>query len=377
MMKRLLVIVLLACLSTVKAQFASIGIIGSATPTAWDSDIDMITTDGVVYTLNNFTLTGGEVKFRKDNLWTENWGGTAFPSGTAIANGSNLNVVAGVYNITFNLTTLQYSFADVSGFQQISLAGDFNNWVDVPMNTTDGITYTLPYQPIAAGGVKFKSTGSWSLNWGGATFPSGAGIQDGQNITVPEGTYKVTFNRQTLAYNFGIVGMSIIGPAASGWSTDIAMATTDGVHYTLQLQLAPGELKFRANNNWDHNWGGVFPDGTAVDNGSNFIVNAAGLYSVTFNLQTKEFSFAVLLATQENTVASVTVYPNPSSAIWNFSAQNSITELQVTDISGKVIFSGRPDQNVISLNAESFSPGIYFAKVTSGKESTTIKLVKK
>ena len=378
MIRKLLFMLLLLGSVAASAQFAGIGIIGSATPTGWDSDTDMATTDGVVYTLNNFTLTAGQIKFRKDNLWTENWGGATFPSGPALPNGQNLNVLAGIYNVTFNLSTLQYNFVNVSGFTSISLLGEFSSWTDVPMGTTDGVHYSLKYQTLSSGDVKFRSTGSWTSNWGGNTFPSGTGVADGMNIIVPGGTYNVDFNLQTLAYNFSYVSIGIIGTAADGWSNDVMMSTTNGVDYYLEYPLVPGELKFRANNNWDHNWGGTFPDGVATDGGSNFIVNAAGTYAISFNNQTKDFSFNVLLGTRDHVKSSLTVHTNPSSGGWTFSSRDKALEtIVISDVTGKVVANAKPGVTEGYINAEHLEAGIYFAKVSSGSETATIKVIKK
>ena len=63
--------------------FPSIGIIGTVLgPNGFDGpDVDMITFDGVNYTLTNYNFQAGEMKFRLDDAWTTNWGGTGFPSG--------------------------------------------------------------------------------------------------------------------------------------------------------------------------------------------------------------------------------------------------------------------------------------------------------
>jgi len=58
-----------------------------------------------------FALSAGELKFRNNHNWAENWGANAFPSGTAVANGPSIPVSpAGVYIISFDLTTLAYTF---------------------------------------------------------------------------------------------------------------------------------------------------------------------------------------------------------------------------------------------------------------------------
>ncbi|PHK24704.1 hypothetical protein VF13_42775, partial [Nostoc linckia z16] len=142
--------------------------------------------------------------------------------------------------------------------------------------------------------------------------------------------------------------------------------------------LVPGELKFRANNNWDHNWGGTFPDGVATDGGSNFIVNAAGTYAISFNNQTKDFSFNVLLGTRDHVKSSLTVHTNPSSGGWTFSSRDKALEtIVISDVTGKVVANAKPGVTEGYINAEHLEAGIYFAKVSSGSETATIKVIKK
>lgn len=82
----------------------------------FDTDIMMTTTDAVNYTLTNVVLTANIFKFRDDNSWTFQFGANGpassnpLPSGTAIANGTDMIAPAGTFNVTFNRTTLAYSF---------------------------------------------------------------------------------------------------------------------------------------------------------------------------------------------------------------------------------------------------------------------------
>ena len=72
----------------------------------------------------------------------------------------------------------------------------------------NGVNYTLDYT-FTDGVVKFRKDDAWIENWGAATFPTGTGVQDGANIPVTAGTYKVSFNATTGAYNFQQVSSSI------------------------------------------------------------------------------------------------------------------------------------------------------------------------
>ncbi|MQP11168.1 DUF5115 domain-containing protein [Prevotella copri] len=75
----------------------SIGIIGNATPSGWDSDTDMTyNPEERCWELKNVELTDGEMKFRHTNDWNLNWGG---PLDALVHDGDNIAVAAGTYDI--------------------------------------------------------------------------------------------------------------------------------------------------------------------------------------------------------------------------------------------------------------------------------------
>ena len=81
--------------------------------------------------------------------------------------------------------------------------------------------------------------------------------------------------------------MGLIGEFSS-WSTDFNMTgfttATECHDWKADFTLsADSELKFRANEDWDYNWGNnEFPNGTGVSGGYN-IPAKAGSYKVFFN----------------------------------------------------------------------------------------------
>jgi gliding motility-associated-like protein len=285
-----------------------ISIFGDATPGAWVTDTDMVTTDGITYTLNGVTLVPGALKFRGNHAWTlpYNWGGTTFPSGTAVVDADAIPVpTAGTYNITFNIETAVYSIViPTVSHTVISIFGDATPgaWVtDTDMVTTDGITYTLNGVTLVPGALKFRGNHEWTLpyNWGGTTFPSGTAVVDANGISIPTaGTYNITFNKTTGAYSFSFQTISIFGDATPGaWVTDTDMTTSNGIVYTLDgVSLIPGALKFRGNHAWTlpYNWGGTdFPSGIAVVDANPITVPTAGIYTITFNKITAEYSIII------------------------------------------------------------------------------------
>ncbi|NEN25654.1 T9SS type A sorting domain-containing protein [Cryomorpha ignava] len=75
----------------------------------------------------------------------------------------------------------------------------------------------------------------------------------------------------------------------------------------------------------------------------------------------------------------VSIHPNPAnSQIWITSSSTPISEVQIMDISGRVLIhekSVNSDVNRISLNISSLQSGIYLVNTKSGNESSTQKLV--
>lgn len=398
-MKKLLLIYLffIAGISTMFAQFPSVGILGAATPLGWSGnqpDIAMATTDGVVYTLSDISLYTGGLKFRQDNSWPLNWGSPAWPNGVGVQDqgGMDVPVLVGVYDITFNLTTKEYSF--VYKFPVIGIRGNATtvDWGstdgDILLSTTDGVIYTKNNFTLNNGGLKFRQDNDWPNNWGGATWPSGTGIfnQDGVDIQVQAGSYNITFNRNTLEYNFEqvFISIGILGSATpAGWDgPDIDMQTTDGITYTLtNYTLTTGGLKFRENDEWPNNWGGTdWPSGVGIfDQGGVDIPVQSGTYNITFNHVSKEYNFE---DTETANAASfkttgVFVYPNPAKDLLNVNSTNEpISGIKVFDAIGKTAGYFPVNSKSAALNVSGLRAGIYFVQISTEKSFSTVKFIK-
>ena len=89
--------------SYVLTPITTIGIIGSASPNGWDSDVDMTyvpynaETKALGYwEAKDITLASGEIKFRANDDWAINWGGDV---NALTQGGGNISVDAGTYDI--------------------------------------------------------------------------------------------------------------------------------------------------------------------------------------------------------------------------------------------------------------------------------------
>lgn len=285
--------------------FASIGVIGDATPNGWDSDTNMIQDpiSGQVWTLE-LELVAGGVKFRADDDWTDNWGSLDWPAGVGTPGGDNIPAMAGNYLITFNTATGEYSFETlIAEYNTIGLIGDATpgGWADDTDLTKNPNNSSLWSGNITLtdGEAKFRAEDDWAVNWGGADFPAGIGEQDGPNIPVVAGEYNVNFNSHTGEYSFdppikifntiGIIGNG----TANGWDSDTDMYVDEANpdQWSIQITLVDGELKFRAEDDWAVNWGDDgFPTGTGMQDGPNIPV-FAGTWEIKFNATSGEYSF--------------------------------------------------------------------------------------
>lgn len=175
------------------------GVVGSATANGWDGPDQPFykSTANASELVAYVTLKGGDIKFRQDNKWDVNLGGS---NGTLTQGGANITVKAGTYRITFNPTANTYKIEPYSW----GIVGDAtaNGWngPDQPLTydpTTDQWKATVT---LKAGQIKFRQNNAWDVNYGGS---AGKLVQAGDNITVTAGTYVITadFKADKLTYS--------------------------------------------------------------------------------------------------------------------------------------------------------------------------------
>ncbi|GGK82141.1 SusE domain-containing protein [Rufibacter glacialis] len=93
--------------NTFTAAKYSFGVIGDATPGGWGADTDMTYNNGTQTWSITTNLTPGSIKFRLNDDWGTNYGGS---NGNLVSGGDNIAVPsAGNYRITFSLATNTYT----------------------------------------------------------------------------------------------------------------------------------------------------------------------------------------------------------------------------------------------------------------------------
>ncbi len=371
-----------------KVEFNTIGIIGDATAGGWaeDTDLSKDPSNPNLWKKNGVQLKDGSAKFRANDAWTLNWGGTDFPTGIAVPNGDNIPVDSGEYLITFNTQTLEYSFLPIVTYQTIGIIGSatpggWDNDTDMVQDPSDKSLWKLRIV-LTEGEAKFRAENDWGVNWGNGDFPSGVALPDGANIPVPAGEYVVTFNSTTGEYNFELLVLyntvGLIGPATpnANWETDVDMtkdSNDESFWFINSIDLTTSEAKFRAEDAWTVNWGApVWPSGIGTQDGPNIPITG-GTYRVTLNSATGEFAFGDPSATYDLLKSdALTIAPNPARQFVNI--QVNAAELRgdaqviLFDQAGKRVLEQQINlQENTTINVAQLLPGNYMMHLSNGK----------
>lgn len=267
--------------------------------------------------------TSNEIIFpiTQDGLSTRSWGGTTFlvhaPVGGSMVPaefgidggwsglrttkefvGKFLDLEKLAPKLKSGVATQNYPVIYVPGGYQ-EAAGYNSNWSPDVAPTlasvnSDGNCEGYIYFADAAE-FKFTAGPNWDVNWGNdgadGTLESGSA-----NLTVSgAGYYKMNVNTNDLTYSIQKTDWGLIGSATpSGWDADTSMSySTETKTWTVTLNLTAGNIKFRANNGWDLNYGDNDFDGTMEEGGADIPLTEAGNYTLTLNLEVAGYSYTV------------------------------------------------------------------------------------
>lgn len=116
------------------------------------------------------------------------------------------------YTFTIDMTTMKYTWTKLDNqapkeYTSISLIGDFNAWNgDVDLTQVTPHNWYAKVSIPSDGGLKFRADHAWTDSWGnGANIAEnyyGKADYNGDNMTVPAGTYSVYFNDITTEFVF-------------------------------------------------------------------------------------------------------------------------------------------------------------------------------
>lgn len=266
------------------------GIVGDATPNSWDGpDVPFYTTSDSNIIVAYATLTDGEIKFRENNTWGNDFGDLNLDGILDKDPDNNIAVTAGTYKVTIDWNDNSYKLEKFYW----GLVGDAtpNGW--------DGPDTKLQYDfnsdsfkaviKLTAGELKFRTNDTWGDDYGDIDLDGILDKDPDNNIVVTAGYYLITANFNTLEYSiepteiWGIVGSA----TPNGWDGPDYKFTPDflnpGVWVLENITLIDGQIKFRTNDAWGNDYGDIDLDGVLDKENENNITVTAGTYTITLD----------------------------------------------------------------------------------------------
>lgn len=291
-------------------RIESFGAVGSATPGGWDSSTPLVYDPARMVWEGTMDLLNGALKFRANDEWTINYG-PADPSmmeGTLLIDDPGAISIPepGNYTVTADFSKTKspdFTYIVTKNSDEVApltlwVPGEYQGWSPGTAPTIKALNadvyegYVYISSPT---GYKFTSAPDWDhINYGDAGTEGALttdGLANGMGLSVA-GVYKFNVNVTALTYtavlinSMGMVGPATAGGSDAGWSASVPMnydAAEDVWRAT--IDLSPGALKFRANDEWTINYGPADTnalEGTLLfdDPGAINIVEA-GNYTVT------------------------------------------------------------------------------------------------
>lgn len=152
--------------------------------------------------------------------------------------------------------------------------------------TSNGIYTGIIYFPEADSEFKVTPARSWDISYG----DDGAGkisLSASGNIKAPRaGNLELTVNTNENTISFKDHNWGIVGDAAAGWDNDTDMRYENSTQlWKATIDLTVGHIKFRKNNDWGTNYGGVNGNLT----GDDIAITDAGTYDVVLDLINEKY----------------------------------------------------------------------------------------
>jgi hypothetical protein len=210
-------------------------------------------------------------------------------------NGATIDSIKPVYSGVIKQSITPYYVPIV--YPLLNVPGSYQAWNPADSTTTiASVKSNDKYEGYMwfPANTEFKyAKGSWDANWGDNN-ADGSLEKDGANIVAADaGYYKLNVDLVGLTHTYLKTEWGVIGSATpTGWDSDTDMTYDEaGKIWTVTMDLTAAELKFRANNSWDLNYGDDGGNGSLEAGGANIVVPSAGNYTITLNLSNPVYKY--------------------------------------------------------------------------------------
>ncbi|MEP7322041.1 MAG: RagB/SusD family nutrient uptake outer membrane protein [Saprospiraceae bacterium] len=246
-----------------------------------------------------------------DGTYAKTWGGMTFVVHAAVGGSMNVNDfgVDGGWGGTRTTSAIVKKFTSGKGgdilvtpltpntsFKKIYAPGGYQGWDPAKANT-----FTSPADNgVFEGYINFTETTEFKFttgpNWDenfGDNGADGTLEKDGANLKLDAGFYKVSVDIPAKIYTIKKTTWGVIGSATpTGWDSDTDLkydAKTNS--WSLTINLVKGDLKFRANDGWDLNYGDNGANASLEENGANIAIPSDGTYIIKLFLDRPDYSY--------------------------------------------------------------------------------------
>ena len=187
-----------------------------------------------------------------------------------------------------------------SGYPILYVPGSYQGWD--PANTSTVLTspgsdnkFEGYFQLEANAAFKFTTGPNWDVNYGD-TGADGSLDAAGADIKVAaDGFYKINVDIPGLTYTVVKTQWGLIGSATpGGWDSDQDMTFDPATGaWSIQVDLLPGAIKFRANDAWDINYGDTGADALLDAGGDNIAIQSGGTYLIKLFLDKPDYTYSI------------------------------------------------------------------------------------
>ncbi len=142
------------------------------------------------------------------------------------------------------------------------------------------------YMANASNNWKFASKPNWDGPNYGAGATAGTLSETGDNINLPAGYYKLNVNAgvEPMTYTAVATVWGVIGDL-TGWSSQLPLTYDPALRvWKGGIHMTAGGWKFRANDNWDYNYGAPAGSNALVAGGDNIATTMVADYAITLDL---------------------------------------------------------------------------------------------
>lgn len=353
------------------------------------------------------------------HLITGQWGEeiTTTTAGTLVTKNYTYTIPENHNNIPIDFGDLELVAFIAEGNQEIiSGNGYFPSYTNLPVNNDIGIVNTFAIKPTCqdevAPRIEIKNNGNnvltsldinysvnggetqtytWTGNLGGlqtaiVEIPGVAYNQDQNTIefSVPSDENN-TNNTASIQFNKAAEGTSVlrleIRTDAYGDETSWAIKNSageivqQGANYpnnqSTYIDFELAEIDCYTFHVYD-SWGDGGARATLKDSNGQTLFNIIGTsYTST---ESAQFTVDGTMAVNDQSLANVQLYPNPSTGIINVELSKK-ANIQVFDVAGKLVHTMEGTSGVNTLNLSGKGKGVFVVKIQEGSKVTTRKVI--